>query len=227
MPLREFFERAAIIARREGLPFTARDKSLSVPVDNIRRYLMLDSDKLKQKQLFDYRITFGLRVNLNSRPGITVGFESNPGSSITLRFNHEFGSPLDEADEEHIAASQAIIMTDYKKAIARRGFAVMIHERITNVEVLPMVFGIHGTYNKDEQLCVRRLAVPTFDNKGFVTGLQNIAVTKDNIELALTYAKLCAAQIYNKEQMTPFMNWDKAVRVCKEPSPAESQPNPK
>ena len=64
MSLREFFDRAAIIARREGLPFTARDKSLTVQVDKVRHYLMLDGDNLKRKLHYTYRIETGLRADL-------------------------------------------------------------------------------------------------------------------------------------------------------------------
>ena len=228
MQLHAFFERAAILARREGLPFTARDKALTVPVENIRRYLGLDGNNLVMKPHFATRIEYNLRVNVNSRPGKTGGFESNPEQKLVRRVKPEFRDPAraEDSDDEYFHASQSIIVTDYKKAIGRHGFAVMIQGRMTSYfKDLPVIFGFHGSYGKDGLLSVRRIAVPMYEN-GEMTGLQDIAVTKENIVQALTYARLCADQVYSKEHLTPYSNWQRAAEIASRPDPAASSPHP-
>ncbi|MDB5490488.1 MAG: hypothetical protein JWO78_337 [Micavibrio sp.] len=234
--LRAVFQRLSVLALRGGLPFTA-DKALDLPVQKIRDYLLLDREGFRRKQYFGIRIDYSMRVNFNSRPAVTLGFESRPEQKLVRKtpggedtylgrafgkvqnyFDEAFGRSSDN-DEEIFHASQAVVVTDYKKAINRHGFAVMVYDRMTNYKNdLPVVFGLTAAYQKDGIGQIRRLSVPEFSDSGVMNGLHDLPVTEANIVQAMIYGRLCAEQVYFKELLTPRANWRKAAEIISRPA---------
>ena len=228
--LREIFDRAAILALRGGLPFT-EDKSLATPIEDIREYLSLGRDGFRRKPYFGIRIDYSMRVNFNNRPAVSLGFESRPEQKLVRKvqtdsedfIGRSFGKIKNYVDEafsrggeqepEIFHASQAVVVTDYRKAINRHGFAVMVYDRMTDYKAdLPVVFGMTAKYDKIGNCNIRRLSVPEFGEQGS-KGLRDIPVTRENIILALKYGQLCADQVYQREQITPRRNWELAQKA--------------
>ena len=208
------FKRAAAFIIRK--PFL--DKPTIVPVDQVKQYLLLDNPRMKMAPHFPIRLSFTLRMNDFQRPCLVRGFESNPAHRVYRSFKTEFEGSYQESS----AASQAILSIDYKEITKKRNFGVMLYPRIDCFEdPVFMAFGMSGHYGPDGQLNVEKIILPIFDEAGRVTDSGKVPVNPDNLELGLTFARICAEQIYSKVPMTIAQNYKKAESLIrKENAPA-------
>ena len=218
--MHDIFERVAVRALRSGIKLTSGPLPAE-PVDKIRTYLGLDSQYFNEHLRFVDRIRYSLGVNDFKRPARVSGYESNPGRIIKRKLKSQFGEHQDYEEIYHV--SQAIITMDFKHLTSRHSFALMIQSEIKNInENLPSVFGLVGVYDEDKQLKIRRLAIPDFQSEE-IGALKDIPVNTTNVRKAMTYARLCARQVYAQTPLTPRYNWQLAETMVSDLEQANQQ----
>jgi len=93
---------------------------------------------------------------------------------------------------------------------------VVIRDKVTDHE-MPMqnsVFGLYGQGTRDNGFQLKKIIVPAIDNAHRMTGMREVNLKdRDDVARALTYAKLCADQLLNGEQLTARQNMQDVMRM--------------
>lgn len=187
-----------------------------VPLAEVKKYLRLEEPFFTQRLHFPIRIDYSMRVNLNNFRvrTQTMGFESRPTDQVRVRVPVENFIPGQDKLDHYIQIfhmSQAVVFTDYMRPSPNRGFAVMIYPRSPDPKADTYVaFGLYGHYDRKGNLAIRKIVMPMLDKDGHMTKPRRVTVTPDLLPMALTYAGLCAEQVYRRESLTPQRNLEVA-----------------
>lgn len=212
------FRRAADFLYNKKRPPT------TTPVDDVIGYLKLNKIAIKHAPHFPVRINTALNINGGmptlrggGRPAETGGFESHPKDIHVVRTADSF---IANADEVKVHASQSIIYTVFKDIRGRNNFSILISPRLEHYhDDLFVAFGINGTYGEDRVMTVKSITMPSFDKNHTVTGFENVDVTPENLQLGMTYAKICALQLYAGKHLTMRHNYIRAQEIIKNGRP--------
>lgn len=121
-----------------------------------------------------------------------------------------FEDGVPKRDEWRVRSSAAIMAADYQSRFMKRTFAVIIRSDIHDEEDLfeTMVFGLHGTCDKNGNLKVKKIMVPEIDEFRRMKGLREADVTDPaEVETALSYFELCKKQIFDGGPLRARDNW--------------------
>lgn len=211
--MRSIFERVATGAGKCGFYIRPADKDLNIPLSEIKKYLQLDQSGFLFKPTHSYRLTTFLQLNIGGNP-TAKGFEAYPDKIAKRKIDPANPS----SPNEEYPLSQAIIFTEYKKLFHRSGLGILIHADVTGPAEapLPILFALGAMTDREGMSSIKRLVVPEFDDQHQIAGLEEMPITQENITLALSYAAVCAEQIYKKRDLTPHKNWLYALTLVEE-----------
>jgi hypothetical protein len=137
----------------------------------------------------------GMYPGVRNPVGNTRAWYADPQQTITVK-----PAPSEWADSPQeqawpLKSSAAIFANDYLISRWNRGFNLVLRNKIKGPYDLGVIFAMHGKYDKNDNLTVKKLYLPVFNGAKQMTGYERVAVTLENVTKAMEYMALCKDQM--------------------------------
>ena len=195
----------------------ANKADIRIDINELFKTFHLHDEHFKEDPAFHTVVMASLNAQ-KSLYGPSPVYMSDPDKTFKVKRALSM-APLegeDDPDMVTVSGSPCVAFSEQDLGKGRRGFGLIIRRSSEDKNDLrsSMVFGIYGTYSKDDQMMqVERLYTPEFGEGNTITDARPIPIDEANLKGALFYAMLCADKIYSRETFRPQECFVRAVNV--------------
>ncbi len=136
---------------------------------------------------------------------------SSPDKKTVLRAAEPEFSDIPAEPDREVSTSGGIMYTE-DTHFGKQRIAVLVRRDAQNYADLDknIVFGLLGENGPDGTFQVRKILLPEIDENGQTRGTYYERLSPENVDRALEYAKLCTAQLFARQTLTPAKNLARA-----------------
>lgn len=160
-------------------------------------------------------------LDVHSRMASTTNFGSirtfyaDPEQHLKIEHKWPAHTIMPPPPPDIVPSSPAIYGSE-DQAEFNRSLIVAIRDRVTDPEqpMKNIAFGLYGWSTKEYGLRFKKILVPAIDSAHRMTGMREVNLKdRDDVARALTYAKICADQLFSGEQLTVRQNMQNVMRM--------------
>ncbi|MBU0799590.1 MAG: hypothetical protein KKA05_01165, partial [Alphaproteobacteria bacterium] len=186
-----------IFARAIAAITPVRTDKVVLPLQKVTRAINLTGPEYHPApEVHEFTMmTCGIMPSVRNDMGFTRGFHANPKEFLTITPPRGQIAEQEQEAPWKLKSSPAILVHDHLISRWHRGLNVVVRGKMESLEKPNVLMAMQSRYDKDGNLTVKRLYLPTFDDYRRMSGLQRIPVTAENVARALTYMTLCREQM--------------------------------
>ena len=166
-------------------------------------------------------MTCGIMPSVRNDMGFCRAFYADPRQTITIKPARPQFAEQEAEEPWQLKSSAAILVHDHMISRWSRGLNVVVRGRMASLQETAVLMAMQARYDKDGNMTVKRLYMPTFDQQRRMTGVQRIPVTEDSVARAMTFIALCREQMLANDGalLNPRENLRKAYEAYPVPVP--------